>query len=216
MTLIATLTWDNVAWDLSLFLFSFLLGLATALFLEWIKKPRFSIRIAPASRQDDATYLRVRIENLPVRLGLGCILQRTPALSTYAIIEFYSRDRMKMFSKPIEARWTDSLQPSTLGKDGVVTINELLLLKHRDLFVGRPEDIEIAVKWDNSPDVFVMCNESFITGFKDEVRKLEAGLSTVRVTVISGTDTATEKFIIRNELSTNEFQLENWQFQGYI
>ena len=84
----------------------------------------------------------------------------------------------------------------------------LSIMSKMDIPAGEQEDLDIAVRCDSDSDAYGFNNESYQFAWKHKRWKLPKNRYLVEVTVRSSGHKVSQRFLMNNDLSRDEFRLE--------
>jgi hypothetical protein len=197
-------------------------SLIVAMFVEWMRKPRLSIRILPpeeASQFRDGAIetflsLKVRVSNGSLPFGFSW-MQRQSARDCRATLHFLREDKTSFIARPMPGRWAGSVQPVPL--EGVIRpsmekieihdIARLTADSRVHIPAGEMEGLDVAVRFPTATDAFGWTNESYRYGGRHPGFTLPAGRYLVDILVQSEGVKKRERFRIENDHTIDEFRL---------
>jgi len=172
-----------VACDL---LIGFVSGMAAAVFLERLERPKLTIQVGNGNNQDDIAnvpdrqFYHLFVHNVPAWKPLA---GRKPAWSSQAHLSIVSSDGASTLVAPIPARWNSQPDPVTCTCQGIPQLDVARIIAGRkvDIHAHEAQALVVAVKTKNDPDVYLFTNESYafphlsnpdwkLTGTKHRIR----------------------------------------------
>ncbi len=198
--------------------------IATALFVENMRRPRLSIQIEDpppeAAYQNrpaqNTRWVRVLVSNEPLP-SWAAWLMREVATRCRAEITFHDCDSgRRIFSRPMEGRWAGTVQP--LPIEGRVGDQQILIFdparwasRGIDISPGeRPEPLDIAAKFDSDEACYGWNNEAYFSNppWRNPERRLGRGQFLVRVSVHAVGQRIEGTFSLNNMGTRGDFRLE--------
>ena len=209
-------------------LLSFVLGalssLCIVILVEWVRKPRLRLEIAPNRSQvypngypaGKVRFLELTLRNSALPRWLGWI-SRSPASSCRAKIDFLTLDRLGVFNQSMAARWSASLQPVPLQfrlGDLTATImdpNRYNLTSEIDVPAGEAESMGVVGRFDDDSDCYGWSNESYFGEplWRNQNWGLPKGNYLVQVTVRASGEKYSGVFRLLNDGPVSELRLES-------
>lgn len=187
-------------------------GLAVALFLERVKQPKIRISLTTHSDQSPgkvrARFLHLTVENRALPSCISGWLSRQTATSAYGRIRFLYPDGKEAFPRPMDVRWTSSPEPPEFVNNGVLPPSTFDFLRFRDIYTSRPEGIDVCVKFEGDSVCYGFTNVSYVHNLKHPEYELKGGRYSIEVSIYSGDQIWTERFVVRNDWPRKDFALE--------
>lgn len=197
-----------------------LVAMATAVFIEWLRRPKFALTVeAPHDTQYPpgrpavaARYLRVLCENKNLWIA------REAALECYGYVSFHGPHGGNVFGErnAMELRWSKSQDPlpvevhigSQVGR--IFDPVRMTLESRIDIHPGISQPLDIAVKFDGEPECYGWNNENYYSNppWRNQKWRLGPGRYFVRVIVVSGSVRSLEWFHLRNYGAAGGFRLD--------
>jgi hypothetical protein len=187
-----------------------------ALTLE-IEEPAEADLLTPGGSLGRFRSLKVRASNTPS--GWLGRWMRSPALQCRATITFHRvLDGTRIFDRPMDARWADSLQPIPIpAVDTTGNIAFYLQDSQRlaagsrvNIYPGESEPLDIVVRFDNDVDCYGWNNETYFRqplGRNPDWR-LGSEVFLVKVTITSTGRKCEGVFRLINDVPYNAFRLD--------
>jgi len=192
------------------------------MFIEWARKPRLYLHIAPPSDQEygDGVHparvmrcLRIRVQNeeLPKLLRW---MRRESATSCLGTIRFlYYPDGKSLFTEDMPARWAGSPEATPLrgsiGRGVPIEIwdtSRLTIISKMDIPPGEQEDLDLAVRCDDDTEAYGWNNESYWSGWKNKKWTLAKGR--YMIAVRSAGQKVVGRFLLNNDHGRDQFRIE--------
>lgn len=206
----------------------------TTIWIEVQRKPKLSLKIAtPHDNEYDerhpaqkARFLGILVENHALSRGLRW-LSRNAAIQSTAQITFYHLDGQKVFSNSMSGRWSGSPEPvSPVNISGERVYFENVILSFdlsaastlkKDIYPGGEEKIDIAARFDQDEDCFGWNNEGYFSEpkWRNPKWKLQSGRYLVLVEVSTSGEKTRGLFRLSNDVSINDFRLEEAKPQDF-
>lgn len=205
-----------------------LITIGVVVFVESFRNPSLGLEIGDT---EDATWidcpanrgrwLRLRVKNRQLP-WLARRLSRNTALHCSALITFYyldgQNDGEDVFGRPMQARWWGVREPLPIQVVGqglrlqIIDPVRLASENHRDIYSGQPEQLDVAVRFDDDAECYGWCDENYSCEprWRNPKWKLDKGRYLVKVTVKSSTKCC-DVFQLINDGSFNDFRLEKAQ-----
>ena len=207
--------------------FAFVLGalssLCIVILVEWVRKPRLRLEIAPNRDQVYPTgypasrvrFLELSLRNSALPRWLGW-MSRSPASSCRVSIDFLTPDRVGVFSRSMAARWSASPQPVPLQfrlgdlTAAILDPNRFNLTSEIDVPAGEAESMGVVGRFDDDSDCYGWSNESYFGEplWRNQNWRLPKGEYLVQVTVRASGEKCSEVFRLLNDGSVSELRLE--------
>lgn len=206
---------------------AFVLGAASSLcivvLVEWLRKPRLCLAIAPDRDQAypagyparKVRFLEVSLRNEPLPYCLRW-MSRNSASSCRATIEFLKEDSTDIFTRTMAARWSASPQPvpmqirlgDTVAQ--ILDVNRLNMASVIDVPPGESESMGVVGRFDDDSDCYGWSNESYSSEppWRNPDWKLPIGRYLVRVTVRASGEKCAEPFRLVNGTQIEDLHLE--------
>ncbi|MBX5496673.1 MAG: hypothetical protein IRZ15_15165 [Bryobacteraceae bacterium] len=218
------MNWITVA--LPYFL-AFVLGAASSLcivvLVEWLRKPRLCLAIAPPRDQaypagypaSKVRFLEVSLRNKPLPSWLRW-MSRSSASSCRATIDFLKEDGTNIFTRSMAARWSASPQPVPLqfrlgdNVAQILDVNRLNMASVIDVPPGESESMGVVGRFDENTDCFGWSNESYFSNppWRNPDWKLSIGRYLIRITVRASGEKCSELFWLINAPQIADVRLE--------
>jgi hypothetical protein len=190
-----------------------LITIATAIFVEWLRKPRLALCIetppldVPANLPQKR-HLRLVLNNKRLIFGLRW-MQRSAALQCRGTITFHNKDGQDVFGKAMAVRWASSPQPINLGGQ-IVDLQQPAQLVYRivnvagmesrmDVYPGEQETLDVVVRFKGDQECYGWNNESYFNNWRTPDWKLDRGTYLVRVVIASSGSKFVGRFRLMNE-----------------
>jgi|SRR5208337_665005 len=191
-----------------------LITIATAIFIEWLRKPRLVLRIEtpeldlPKNAPPQRRHLRLVLKNKPLIPGFRW-MQRSAALQCRGTITFHNKDGQDVFGKAMAVRWASSPEAINLGGQ-IVDLQQPAQLVYRivnvtgmesriDVYPGEEETLDVAVRFNGEPECYGWNNESYFNNWRTPDWKLDRGTYLVRVVIASSGNKFVGRFRLMNE-----------------
>jgi hypothetical protein len=208
--------------------FAFVLGalssLCIVILVEWVRKPRLRLEIAPSRDQvytngypaGKVRFLELTLRNSALPRWLGW-MSRSPASSCRAIIDFLTPDRVRVFNRSMAARWSASPQPVPLEfrlgdlTAAIMDPNRFNLASEIDVPAGEAESMGVVGRFDDDSDCYGWSNESYFgePPWRNQDWRLPKGAYLVQVTVRASGEKCPRVFRLLNDGPVNELRLES-------
>lgn len=202
-----------------------LLSLLATVFVENQKTPKLNFEIGspfdkegtPEEKFSDSRILRVRVSNKPVPRFLRW-LDRAAAFHCTGDVQFHHENGAPVFSHPMQIRWSGSEAfSSELVEVGNIVktrisikspdVKKMLAASWRDFLPGEHHFMDIAVRYDDEDDCFVLSMESFWSEIRNPDLKLPKGRFLVKVTIHFSGNNMSQVFALENSVSKKDFRL---------
>jgi len=210
--------------------FGGLITIATALLIEYLRKPKLRITIEhpPLDRTDAAgkhhvsRHLRLKLRN-DVSPLFAPWMQRASAVQCRGAITFHHlNDGQDVFDRSMVVRWANSPEPITglglagqnatqifgLGTSSIQPTFKFSLDSRIDVYAGEEELLDVAVRFHGQKECYGWNNESYLYDWRTPHWKLEPGRYLVKVVVTSSGQKCTGVFRLVNDVENlNDFRL---------
>lgn len=198
-----------------------LITIATAIFIEWLRKPRLELNIDPAvennydsrfpARVGRFTYLRIKNKELPLMVRW---MARNPALQCHGTISFHDMSGQNIFGREMPIRWSDAPEPVTpaftIGGTHVIVHDpaRIAAIERRDIYPGESERVDIVARFDSDTACHGWTNANYFTNpqWRNPDWILPQGNYLAQVSVVTSGQKCVEVFRIINS-STNRGDL---------
>jgi hypothetical protein len=201
-----------------------LITIATAIFIEWLRKPRLVLSIEPKpldviNNGVQFRHLRLVLKNKPLVFGFRW-MQRSAALQCNGTITFHNQDGQDVFGKAMAVRWA-STPPPINASGQIVDLQQPAQLKYRivsvtgmesivDVYPGEEEILDVAVRINGEAECYGWNNESYFHGYRTPDWKLGRGVYLVRVIIATSGTKCIATFRLMHEAEPlTAFRLEN-------
>jgi hypothetical protein len=198
-----------------------LITIVTAIFIEYLRRPRLDIRITPPvdrNYPDDrpvhrAKYLVVHVRNKPLPTWLRW-MSRNAALQCHSEVRFHHLDGQDVFGRSLGPRWGSAPEPVpvqiVLGEQqGAFFDNDRFQRSQRaDIYPGEDEELALAARMDADEDCWGWSNESYLHKWRNPDWRLKPGRYLVSVSVFSAGEHAKGVVRLINDVGINDCRLE--------
>jgi hypothetical protein len=208
-----------------------IIAISFTILIEHFRKPKLNIKIGntenvnwsgrPANR---ARWLRLRVENKELPWWARW-LSRNMALHCSGLITFYHLDGQNVFGRSMQARWWGVREPLPIqimaqGHPTMYILDPERLApeKHRDIYAGESEQLDLAVRFDDDEECYGWCNDNYNSNpkWRNPDWKLGHERYLVEVTVVSsGGERCISLFRLVSDVPIDGFRLENPQAGDY-
>ena len=196
--------------------------MATAILVEYLRRPSLDLRIAPPG---DTEYtlssrpftkrrsLSVILDNKTLPWWAKWML-RTPALQCRAAISFhYFDDHNDIFGRAMEGRWSGSPEPVPIALAQNAEGQLLALIpewRGVDVLPGDREHLDIFVRGDDDEECYGWNNDSYFCTppWRNPQWKLSRGRYLVKVNITSSGQKFTKWFRLENSGDRTSCRLE--------
>lgn len=205
-----------------------IISIITTLFIDYLRKPKLDLTIAPPSDRQYSNrpasavrFLGVMVRNKPLPKYLQ-LLSRNVAQYCHGDISFHHLDGQNIFGRTMEGRWSSSPEPAYLQlkfNENIIQISDPSKITTLiDIPPGEEKWIDIAAKFDDENDCFGWNNQSYFSEplWRNSDWKLERGRYLVSVKIISAGEVSSKMFRLINDVSRNSFRLEPSQSNDMI
>lgn len=205
------------------FVLGALSSLCIVILVEWVRKPRLRLEVAPSRDQEypkgypasTVRFLELTLRNEPLPRWLGW-MSRSPASKCRASINFVDAEGVAVFTRSLEARWSASAQPVPLEfRLGDLTAaisdpNRYNLASEIDVPAGEAESMGVVGRFDGDSDCYGWTNESYFgeTPWRNQNWRLPTGVYLVHVAVRASGEKCSNTFQLFNDGSVAEFRIE--------
>ena len=204
-----------------------LITVFTAILVEWLRKPSLEISIANQVNVDYSKSVFSRPANHAIYLGVmvrnkalpswARWLSRDASTNCYGIISFHQLDGKDVFEHTMRARWSETPEPLPTigiigGKPAILTSQTMLYPpSHMTIPAGELEKLDVAAHFDNDSESYGWSNDNYFSNpiWRNPNWKLNQGNYIVKIKLISSGETNIRLFRLINDISTNNFRLEN-------
>ena len=209
-----------------------LITIATAIFVEWVRKPRLVISIDDAvdnqygprfpAQLGRFTYLRVRNRHLPASMRW---MARGPALQCHGSVTFHDMSGQGIFGRSMPIRWSDAPEPITpavsVGGTTVIVHDpaRIAAIERRDIYPGESERMDIVARFDSDTACHGWTNANYFSNpkWRNPDWLLPAGNYLARVTVVSAGEQCSAVFrIINSSTSRQDLRIEPKQPEDVV
>lgn len=191
-----------------------LITIATAIFVEWLRKPSLVLRIEtpelelPKNAPPQTRHLRLVLKNKPLIPGFRW-MQRSAALQCRGTITFHNKDGQDVIGKAMAVRWASSPEPINLGGQ-IVDLQQPAQLVYRivnitgmesrvDVHPGEEEILDVSVRFKGEPECYGWNNESYFHNYRTPDWKLDRGVYLVRAVIATSGSKCIGRFCLMNE-----------------
>ena len=190
-----------------------LITIATAIFVEWLRKPRLILGIEATPRDMTLNavqwrHLRLALKNKPLIFGFRW-MQRSAALQCRGTITFHNKDGQDVFGKAMAVRWASTTPPINAAGQ-IVDLQQPAQLKYRivnvtgmesrmDVYPGEEEILDVAVRFKGEPECYGWNNESYFNNYRTPDWKLDRGVHLVRVVIATSGSKCIGRYRLMNE-----------------
>jgi hypothetical protein len=193
----------------------FLLGLLSALALEFNRKPKLTVRLKGAELIAGFKHLGAEVENKPPVWWLRWFTHREAAYHATILISVIDWDGRGHFAAPIEGRWSGSPEPPDVANTaGVLSLSAAHALLFQDLYPGVAEGIDIAIRYPGEEDCYIFNNSSYRSeypAFQNPRLRLQHNRYRIEVKVTHSGGVILKRCILRNDVPYEDFRLEEEQ-----
>jgi len=202
-----------------------LLGILIVLYMERQRRPHLmfsngdSLVIPPNDPlgRQACKWLRINVKNQKpnglINRLINFFYGGEPAILCLAWIDFFNIDGEKLFDSEMFARWSENPHPlwKPIEAPKGVDWNLLELNKTIDIPSGEHVLLDVAFKAAGEADAFGFNTESYPHNWRNPNWKLKEGKYQVKIRVKTNGREFTDIFILTNESSLDNFNLESAQ-----
>src|SRR5207245_1295547 len=177
-----------------------LITIATAIFVEYLRKPKLMLGIENSPLDVPAyvptkRHLRLKLRNKPLPRGLRW-MQRAAALQCRGEITFHNLSGQNIFGgKAMAVRWASTPEPVRVTGQ-IIDMQEPAHVQSRivdfaglesriDVYPGEEEILDVAVRFVGEPDCYGWNNESYFHNWRVPDWKLTRGVHLVSAMITS-------------------------------
>ena len=201
-----------------------LITIATAMFVEWLRKPRLAIDITEAADNNYGpqfpaqagrfTYLRVHNRPLP---ALVRWMSRAPALQCHGVVTFHDMTGQDIFGRSMPIRWSDAPEPVTpqvtVGGTHVLIHDpaRIAAIERQDIYPGESERMDLVARFDQDADCYGWTNAGYFSNpkWRNPDWKLPQGNFLARVSIVTAGEQCVEVFrIINSSAQRTDLRIE--------
>lgn len=200
-----------------------LLQYLSPFWIEYLRKPKLSLRIAPPTDMDyqgkparSARFLGVEVLNAPLPWFARWMI-RNAALQCHGHITFHHlNDGQNIFGRSMPIRWSSAPEPVpmilTSGYQQIVITDpaRFTMSPRVDIYPGESERLDVAAKFDDDRCCYGWSNENYFSVplWRNPDWELPPGRYLVRVIVVSAGEKCSGVFRLINDVGRQDFRLE--------
>lgn len=208
------------------------LALGISIGIEYLRRPRLRIRVAPPQDSDYSTreqpppaklarFLCLQLENRPLPRWAKW-MQRNAAHECHGQITFRDLDGRPRFPRLLSIRWARSqeLIPMTLllgQQRGLVWDPTRFVMEPTiNVYPGESETFGVAARFDADAECYGWCNENYVSQpqWRQPDWLLPPGTYRIQVAVRGGGIPRRASFLLVNDGARDEFRLEEDPLRG--
>lgn len=193
-----------------------LIAMGVVIFVEYQRKPRLKIEIAPAINFNNLMSLRLRVKNLPLPFIIKWI-SRQSALQCHGDITYHDPyNGQNIFGREMQIRWVNNPQPIPLEikfDDGkcakMYDPIRFTQLQRMDIYAGEYEDLDVAVRFKEDRECYGWNDESYRVSGRNPDWRLDKDQYLIKLTLRSSGEKVSKKFRLLNPNRVNDFRIED-------
>lgn len=193
-----------------------LIAISIVIFIEYERKPKLEIEIAPPIDFNSLKSLRLRIKNLPLPFFLRWICRQS-ALQCHGNITFHDRSNgQNIFGREMQIRWVNNPEPIPLEikfDDGKAAKMydpiRFTQLQRMDIYPGEYEDLDVIVRFNGERECYGWNDDSYRVSMRNPDWRLERDQYLIKLTLRTSGEIISKKFRLLNPNLEKDFRIEN-------